>query len=71
MLASVLSLTTISVMRYMGIAHMEKTKSQFNRKVVIGLLIGIWLLAGLAASPTLIFRHYWVQDTGFEGTPHL
>ncbi|TRY80329.1 hypothetical protein TCAL_10176 [Tigriopus californicus] len=62
MLASVLSLTTISVVRFLGIHFSSKGEFRLSNAVVY-LLIGIiWVIALSAAIPTIIFRRYWTRQ---------
>lgn len=62
MLASVLSLTTISIVRFLGIRFSNRGEFRLSFAVVCVLIALIWVIALVAAIPTIIFRRYWVRD---------
>ncbi|CAB1447818.1 unnamed protein product [Pleuronectes platessa] len=56
MYASVFCLTCMSFDRYLAIVHSLSSTQLRSRGHTRGCLIGIWLLSGLLAAPTLVFR---------------
>eukprot|EP00095_Tigriopus_kingsejongensis_P009259 maker-scaffold922_size80897-snap-gene-0.23 protein:Tk09259 transcript:maker-scaffold922_size80897-snap-gene-0.23-mRNA-1 annotation:"PREDICTED: uncharacterized protein LOC100214701" len=62
MLASVLSLTNISLNRLLGIT-VARFQDKQSSLVTVLILIGVtWAIALTAAIPTTIFRHYWERQ---------
>lgn len=62
MLASVLSLTTISIVRFLGIRFSNRGEFRLSFAVVCVLIALIWVIALVAAIPTIIFRRYWTRQ---------
>uniref|UniRef100_A0A8C6SRW8 Apelin receptor b n=1 Tax=Neogobius melanostomus TaxID=47308 RepID=A0A8C6SRW8_9GOBI len=68
MYASVFCLTCMSFDRYLAIVHSLSTTQIHNRGHVRSSLKAIWLLSGLLAAPTLMFRTTKFDDTSNKTT---